>query len=188
VALSIAATIFAALLLQVISVKETVGSWSVILTAVTVLAAAAGSARGNVRSIALPRLRVRRYEAAALAASVAALAGAAVLGLTPLSAPAHTGGETSLWTLPVPHRPDAVTVGAISDELHTQRYTVDVDVDGRLRERFGAVTLAPGATWSRTVTVGGGKPPVEAFLRTTARPASVYQHTTLVRGWPGLGS
>lgn len=188
VALSISTTIFAALLLQVVSLKETVGSWSLILAAVTVLGAAGGYARGNVRSIALPRLRVGRYEAVALLASIVVLGGAAVLGFTPLSAPSHTGTTTSLWTLPAPHDPDAVAVGAISDELHTQRYTVDVDVNGRLRKRFAAITLAPGATWSRTVTVGPGKPPIEVFLRTTARPARVYQYTKLARGWPGLRS
>jgi hypothetical protein len=188
VALSIAATIFAALLLQFASVKETVGSWSLILAAVTVLAAVGGYARGNVRSIALPHVRIGRHEAAALVASVAILAGAAVLGFTPLGAPSHTAGTTALWTLPAPHKPDAVAVGAISDQLHTQRYVVDVDVDGRLRERFTKITLAPGATWTRTVTVGPGRPIVEVFLRTAAPNARLDQHTELARGWPGLGS
>jgi hypothetical protein len=179
IAMSIVATIAGALALEVLGVRLTTAPWMALLAALAVVAAAAAVARGHARSLTLPRVGLRRPELLALAGAVLLLGGAAALGLSPLGAPKGTQGATSLWILP--HGGGAAEVGVISDELRTTRYSVEVTmtVAGQPTTRFGPITLAPGASWTRVVTTGAGSPVVRAVLLRVANPSAVIANVAL---------
>lgn len=186
IAVSVAATILAALLLEVIGAHLTTAPWMALLAALTVATAAAGAARGKARPLALPRVRLGVAQSSALAAALLLLGGAAALGFTPLAAPKGTQGSTNLWicgpengcALPS----DEVEVGVISDQLHAARWRVRVLVAGRSARSFGPITLAPGGTWSHVVATGAGRPVVRAFLYSTGRPATAHRSVVLQYG------
>ena len=177
IAISVAATIFAALVLAVLDVGLTTAPWMALLAAFAVAAVATAGVRGHAQVLARPRIGLRAREIGALAGAVVLLGGAAALGLTPLGAPRGTQGTPSLWILP--HGRGAAEIGVISTELHTKSYTVELSVAGLPASRFGPITLAPGATWSRVVTTGPGEPVVRAVLRTTTNPSAVYRNVIL---------
>jgi Protein of unknown function (DUF1616) len=183
IAISVAATIAAALLLAVLGVGLTTAPWMALLAAFALAGAAGAGARGHAQVLARPSIGLRGREIGALAGAVVLLGGAAALGLTPLGAPRGTQGTTSLWICSKSNGCDlpagTVKVGVISDQLHAASYTVQVSVAGRPGIRFGPVTLAPGATWSRVMTTGHGEPVVRAVLRTTANPSGVYRTVIL---------
>ena len=183
IAISIAATIAAGLLLAALGVGLTTAPWMDLLAALALAAAAIAGARGQAQVLARPSIVLRARETVALAGAVLLLAGAAALGFTPLGAPRGTQGTTGLWicskvngcTLPA----GTVEVGVISTQLHAASYTVQVSVAGRPDVRFGPITLAPGGTWSRVLVTGPGDPVVRALLRTTAHPTAVYRTAIL---------
>jgi uncharacterized membrane protein len=177
IAMSIVATIAGALALEVLGVRLTTAPWMALLAALAVVAAAAAVGRGHARSLTLPRVGLRRPELLALAGAVLLLGGAAALGLSPLGAPKGTQGATSLWILP--HGGGAAEVGVISDELRTTRYSVEVTVAGQPTTRFGPITLASGASWTRVVTTGAGSPVVRAVLLRVANPSAVIANVAL---------
>jgi hypothetical protein len=153
-----------------------------LLTAFTFAAAWWGSSRGHASPLVFPRPSVRRAQAAALAAALALLAGAAVLGFTPLAAPKGTQGTSVLWLVPAPHGRNAVCVGVINEELHNTTYEVSVSVARKLPQQFGPITLAPGASWSRVIRLVLRRPLVNASLSTAASPAVSYRSAVL-RDW-----
>lgn len=170
IALSVTVTILSALLMNAAHIGLQARPWAAILTLLTIAAALAAARRGHLRELRVGRPRLRSSEVAALAVSVLLLTGAAAFGLTPLAAPRGTQGQTALWIVPAPHRSETVCVGVISDQLHTSDYTLALSVRGRALARFGAIRLAPGASWERAIRVGPGRPPVTGVLATTARP------------------
>ncbi|MGA3360439.1 MAG: DUF1616 domain-containing protein [Solirubrobacteraceae bacterium] len=182
VAFSIAATILAGLLLDLLGISLTTAPWMGLLAVLTLAGAAWGSARGLARPIAMPRLRIRRADGAAAAVAVALLAGAAVLGFTPLRAPTGTQETSALWLVPAPNGRSAACVGVINEQLHVTSYEVSVLVAGRPARRFGPITLAPGAGWSTVIAVASGRPAIDASLSTTADPAVTYRSVAL-RDW-----
>jgi hypothetical protein len=182
VALSIATTIFAAILLDAGGVRLKTAPWMGLLALVTLVAAARGSMSGHARALHRPRVRLLRPELLALAGALVLLTGAAALGFTPLGAPKATQGATALWILPAPDGRAAACVGVLSDQTRVTRYTVQLTVAGRPAQRFGPVTLAPGGRWTRVVGVGLGKPVVAAVLRNAAKPSAVVANVAL-RVW-----
>jgi hypothetical protein len=179
IAVSIAATLISALLLDVLGVALTAAPWMGLLTALTLAAAAWGTAHGRSRPLVFRSIPVGRAQAGALAAGLALLAGAATLGFTPLSAPSGTRGTSALWLLPAPQGRQAACVGVINEQLHVTTYDVSVLVAGATARRFGPITLAPGATWSRAIAVGPGRPVINASLSTTTDPSAVYRSAVL---------
>jgi len=176
-ALSVVATILAALLLEAIGVRLKIAPWMGILALVAVAGAALGAARGHERTIAWPRVSIGPARLAALGAAFAILAGAAALGFSPLPAPTGTQGATFLWILP--HGGSTVSVGVINDVTTRRELTVEVAVAGGRVQRFGPVSLAPGASWTRIVATGPGSPVVNAFLREATNPSHVLEHVAL---------
>lgn len=176
-ALSIVATILAALLLQLIGVRLKSAPWMGLLALVALGGAAVGEARGHARALAGRRLVVGPARLAGLAAALALLGGAAALGFSALPAPKGTQGATFLWILP--HGSGAVSVGVISDETQRRAVTVSVAVAGQPLRRFAPVSLAPGARWTRVFATGPGSPIVRAFLRDAAHPSRVVQQVAL---------
>ncbi len=183
IALSIAVTIFAALVLEALSVRLRTLPWMGVLAAVTLAAAARAHTVGHTRTLVFRRPRVPGgIELLPVAGALLLLGGAAALGFTPLSAPKGTQGSTALWILPAPGARGGACVGLVSDQTHTASYTVDVTVAGRPAQRFGPVTLQPGAAWTRQVAVGAGRPLVQAVAHSAAKPAAVFE-TVALRAW-----
>lgn len=183
IAISVASTIAAALLLALVGVRLTTAPWMALLAAFAVVAAASAGARGHAQILARLSIGLRGREIGALAGAVVLLGGAGALGLTPLGAPRGTKGTTSLWIcskatgclLPA----GTVKVGVINTQLHTASYTVQLTVEARPGLQFGPITLEPGASWSRVVATGPGNPVVRAVLRSTAKPSGVYANVAL---------
>ena len=183
IAISLVVTILAALALEASSVTLTNGPWMGVLGGLAIVGAAVAAWRGRARAIVLPRLAIRRAEIAALAAALVLLGGAAALGFTPLGAPKGTQGSTVLWLCDRPNGcrlgATKVEVGVISDELQTRSWVVRVAVAGQAQRRYGPLTLRPGASWSRVIDVGRGRPVVRALLARAAHPAEVFHQTVL---------
>ncbi len=182
VAVSVGVAISSGVILNGIGVRLLAAPWMGVLTAVTVAAAAAATARGHASAVHLPRISLRAREAAALGGALVLLGGAAALGFAPLRAPEATQGATALWLTPAPSGHGVVCVGVISDQLRPATYTVSVKVGRRAPRRFGPITLAPGTRWTRTVSVGPGTPVVVGTLSTSAAPRAAYRRAQL-RAW-----
>ena len=166
IAVSIAASIVTGLLLDLLSVRLTALPWMGLLAALTLGAAARGTARGNARPISIPRLGLRGGE----------------LGFTPLAPPKRTTGNSMLWLVPAPGGRNAVCVGVINQEFHADTFTVEVVVAGAPARRFSPIKLTPGGAWSRVVDVGSRKSVVTATLSKAATPSAVYRNAAL-RAW-----
>lgn len=164
-ALSLSATVISGLALDGLGVGLTARPWMGVLAAVTVVAAAIAALRGHVRVLNRGRVLVRPREAAALAAAVVLLGGAAALGFTPLHAPSDTGDGTGFVGIDRTSRADtAVTLTVINDELQTSSYSLSLTVAGRPRAHYGPIRLAPGESWTRRLAIRPGRPRVVAKL------------------------
>ena len=60
---------------------------------------------------------------------------------------------TEFWMLPSIDNPGRLTVGVRSAETQTQRFDVDITIDGRPFAVFRSLILAPGETWTRQIPV-----------------------------------
>ena len=176
-ALSVVATILAALLLQLVGVRLKTAPWLGLLALVAVGGAVVGEARGHARALARRRLVVGRAQLALLAGALVLLGGAGALGFSALPAPKGTQGATFLWILP--HGSNAVSVGVIGDDTRRHSVTVAVSVAGAPRQRFGPFSIAPGARWTRVLDTGPGSPVVRAVLRDAAHPSRVLDQVAL---------
>lgn len=181
-AVSIAATIGAGLLLALFGVALSAAPWIAVLAVLTIAACARGIALGHDRPIVTPHLTLRGAEIGALAGALALLGGAAALGFTPLPPPSATQGTSALWLLPAPGGRSAVCVGVINEQKHVTSYTVALSVSGGGPQRFGPITLDPAQSWSRVVAVHAGRPVVTASLATTLDPTATYRRVAL-RDW-----
>jgi uncharacterized membrane protein len=182
VALSIMATVFAALLMQAVGVRLEERQWMAVIAVVTIVAAAVGISRGQAHPVVLPHVSVRLREAIAIAGAVVLLIAAAALGFTPLSAPKGTVGDSPVWILPGAGG-NSADFGVINDETSARRYTVELTVVGQPARTFGPFALPPGGTWSRSVVVGPpSKPLTQVFLRYASNPKRVIQSGAL-RCW-----
>jgi uncharacterized membrane protein len=182
ITISIAATIFAALLLQAFGIGLTSAPWVGLLAAVSLATVVIGDRRGHARALMLPHVSLRAAEILALAGAVALLSVAAALGFTPLGPPKSTAGTSTLWILPAPHGRSAVCVGVINQELHASTYSVQLVVAGVPARRFGPIRLASGGTWTRVVAVGSARPVVTATLSKVGSPSTAYRSAAL-RVW-----
>jgi hypothetical protein len=140
---SAAIVALAAIVLDVVGLPLKSTVWAPVLATLTVV----GFGVGSLRDSPSPRRRlrlipVRPVDALMIGASLALIAGAMVLGTTPLRAPAGTPGSTALWIeADGPRRAVAV---ARSGELQTARYAMSVTVDGRRVAASPSFSLAPG--------------------------------------------
>lgn len=180
-ALSIACTILVALALDALTVRLTAGPWLGAIAALTVLAAAIGQTLGHARRLRAPRFAPRAGTLILAAVAVVLLCGAAVLGFTPLGAPAGTAGTTALWLLP--RSSGAVEFGVISGQLHRSSYFVEIHVAGSRAQRFGPITLRSGGCWSGSLATGRGTPRVTATLFRVGAPGTPYRYGVLDAGW-----
>jgi hypothetical protein len=159
---SAAIVVLGAIILDLIGLPLETDVWAPVLVAVTVVA----SAVGYVRHLYLPRTRSqlappRPAGALLIALALALVAGALVLGTTPLSAPGGTPGYTALWIQTNAARGAAAV--ARSGQLHPVRYELSVSVDGRPVVASPSFTLAPGEEYRARVP-----PPLRSGARVTA--------------------
>jgi hypothetical protein len=147
---SAAIVTLAAIIIDVAGLPLEEAVWVPVLVTVTLVA----SAVGYLRHLYLPprRLRLtppRPAHALLIALSLALIAGALVLGTTPLSAPSGTPGYTSLW-IQTNAAGDAAAI-ARSGQLHPARYELSVSVDGRTVGASPSFSLAPGEEYRARV-------------------------------------
>jgi uncharacterized membrane protein len=180
-AISIVASILTGVAVDIAGFKLLAAPWIEVLAVITIVAAAAATARGHERALALPSLlpRLRAAQSLVLLASLLLIAAAAAIGFRPLAPPAKTQGTAALALLEGPGRSAAVCVSVINEEFHVASYRVVVSVAGQGNHALTTTKLAPGATWNREVAVGAGYPVVRATLYRASAPSSAYRHTSL---------
>jgi len=140
-----------AIALDVVGIPLEPTVWAPVLVILTVV----GSALGTLRAGAAARDRglrskwtglrlapVRPTEALMIGTSLALIAGALLLGTTPLRAPGGSAGSTALWIEANGARRAAAI--ARSGDLQTARYELSVTVDGRTVAAAPSFRLAPG--------------------------------------------
>jgi uncharacterized membrane protein len=162
-ALSVAADIAVALVVNALPSGLTTRSWAIGLTCVVLAGCATAYLRGVGARPARderPPIRIRWFDVLVLAVAAAVLTGAAVLARAPLSArPAEAYTILSLVRGPQ----SAVVVGVQSGELRARRYRLVVAGDHVV---YGKSTfeLQPGARLSKRIPVSGPRSAVEATL------------------------
>jgi hypothetical protein len=149
--LSLAVTVLAGLLLNLLPGGLTRTSWTISLTAVTLLACAWPSPQDQNEPLVMPVMRI----AAGYAVAALAIAGTAT-GLAVASAGwQHSPGFAQLWLVPARNTPDA-SLGVRSgySDAETFHLVVRSGLDAVLSWDF---TLGSGQTWQRTISAPAGQ-------------------------------
>ncbi|MDN5001388.1 hypothetical protein ACFQZO_10885 [Bradyrhizobium sp. GCM10027634] len=96
-------------------------------------------------------LPVRTWQIAAIAFAMLLATGAYALAIRD-EATYRQFSYTEFWMLPsVGDRPGQLTVGVRSAETRTQRFDLEITIDGRLFAVFPSLSIAPGETWTRQI-------------------------------------
>jgi capsular polysaccharide biosynthesis protein len=171
----------AALVLDVVRLPLEASVWVLVLVMLTGVAATVGYLRGlPERARKLRLTRPRGTDALLVGLSLALIAGALVLGATPLPAPRATPGSTALW-IEASGRGGASAI-ARSDELRRSSYELAVTIDGR-KVAASTFRLDPGEQYRVAVPSAlkaGAR--IEALLyRLDGRPR-LYRRAELTIG------
>jgi hypothetical protein len=129
--------------------------WAVWFCAVTVGATLVAAGRRDAPDLpAWPGpVRVSLWQGAALALAVLVATGAYTLAIRD-EATDRQFKYTELWMLPpASGDPSRLTVGVRSGEAQTQRFDLEITLDGRPFAVFRSLTIAPGQTWAREIPV-----------------------------------
>jgi uncharacterized membrane protein len=129
--------------------------WAVWFWAVTAGAALVAASRRDAPD--LPAwsgpVRVRLWQGAAIALAVLIATGAYALAIRD-EATNRQFKYTEFWMLPWAYGDRGqLTVGVRSAETQTQRFDVEITLDGRPFAVFRSLTIAPGDTWAREIPV-----------------------------------
>ncbi len=129
--------------------------WAVWFWAVTAVAALVAASRRDAPDLpAWPGpVRVRLWQGAALVLAVLVATGAYALAIRD-EATNHQFKYTEFWMLPwASGDPGRLTIGVRSAETQTQRFDVEITLDGQPLAVFRSLTVAPGDTWTREIPV-----------------------------------
>jgi hypothetical protein len=129
--------------------------WAVWFWAVTAGAALVAAGRRDAPDLpACPGpVRVRLWQGAALALALLVATGAYALAIRD-EATDRQFKYTEFWLLPLAHGdPGRLTVGVRSAETQTQRFDLEITLDGRPFAVFRSLTMQPGETWVREIPV-----------------------------------
>jgi uncharacterized membrane protein len=183
---SVSVAILSALVLDRLPVGLHTVSWTVVLVAVTWVAAAVAKVRREIGPQRVrTRWRVRPIDAVLIVAAALLAAGAVAFARTPLPA-GKVRGYTALWIQPAPEATTpSVRVGIESAEMTTVPFRLDLRVGSSVLYRR-RITLAPGQRWEQAVRVQplevARNSPIQARLYRVDRSPAVYR---LVRLGPG---
>ncbi len=128
--------------------------WAVWFLTVTVLAALVAVRRDAPvwhTWPALPRLRL--WQGAALMLAMVVAIGTYALAARD-EATYRQFKYTEFWMLPSPDgEPGLLSVGIRSAETRAQRFDLEITLDGQPYALFRSLTIAPGETWARQISV-----------------------------------
>jgi hypothetical protein len=187
VALSVSATVLASVGLYFAGVRLDLDSWTVTLTAITVLAAAGAAVRRGPVALPWAGLRARPAPALVVAGLGAAvlLAGAAGLTVRSVSDRTQRTRFTQLWALPPTGGASAATIGIYNHQGASRRYELRVYSNGRL-VRSQLVLVPDRGSFTTTETPPAAK---SADLRVTiavpGRLENVYRWVQVRVGGAG---
>jgi hypothetical protein len=98
-------------------------------------------------------VRIRLRQGATLALAVLVATGAYALAIRD-EATDRQFKYTEFWMLPLAHgEPGRLTVGVRSAETQTQRFDLDISLDGQPFAVFRSLAITPGDTWARDIPV-----------------------------------
>jgi uncharacterized membrane protein len=98
-------------------------------------------------------VRIRGRHVAAFALAMLVTTGAYALAIRD-EASDRQFKYTEFWLLPLAHGdPGRLTVGVRSAETQTQRFDLEITLDGRPFAVFRSLTMQPGETWAREIPV-----------------------------------
>jgi hypothetical protein len=129
--------------------------WALWFLAVTAAAALVAASRRDTPDLpAWPaQARVRLWQATALMLAVLVATGAYALALRDEAA-YRQFKYTEFWLVPSPNGvPGLLTVGIRSAETRTQRFDLEITLDGQPFAIFRSLEIAPGDTWARAIPV-----------------------------------
>lgn len=183
VALSLVIAIVGGLLLNRTGPGLTTTSWALFLVGVTVIAgipavlrSMSGLATGlTPGSVSWTRFLV--YGAAVL------LAATALVVARSSAVQDQARPFTQLWILPGAGS-TAAEIGIRSQESSTQDYLLRVVSGGQVIRQY-ALSLAPGMTWQRTVSVPSRQSGIAAYLYRPNHPGAPYRWVKLAPAQPG---
>jgi hypothetical protein len=126
--------------------------WFWTVTAAAALVAAGRRDTPNPPAWPAPA-RLRLWQGTALTLAVLVAIGAYALAVRDEAA-YRQFKYTEFWMLPSPSgEPGLLTVGIRSAETRTQRFDVEITLDGQPFAIFRSLTIAPGDTWAREIPV-----------------------------------
>lgn len=129
--------------------------WAVWFWAVTAGAALVAAGRRDASDLpSWPSpARVRLWQGAVIALAALVATGAYALAVRD-EASYREFRYTEFWMLPsASGDPGRLTVGVRSAETQTQRFDLEITLDGRLFAVFRSLTIVPGDTWTREIPV-----------------------------------
>ncbi len=141
--------------------------WAVWLSVATTSAASIAACRRNVPDLpSWPApVQVRPWQGAAIALAVLLAIGAYSLALYD-EATHREFKYTEFWLLSSTSvDPGQLTVGLRSAETQTQRFDLEITLDGQLFAVFRSLTIVPGDTWTREIPVPVAGTPQKAEAR-----------------------
>jgi len=142
-------------------------AWAVWLWALTIAAALVVARRGEAPD--LPTwpgwAQVRLWHGAVLTLAVLVATGAYALAIRD-EATNREFKYTEFWMVPwAKGDRSRLTVGVRSAETQTQRFDVEITIDGRPFAVFRSLTIAPGEAWAREIPVSNLAIPQKAEAR-----------------------
>jgi uncharacterized membrane protein len=182
IGLSLAVVMLSGLVLYITPWGLQAASWTVILSAITLVAS--GIAIWRQQQIPVKesnpwRIYLPFRQILLLGLAIVSVGFAVKLAFTPRS-PQNIQGYTSLWILPGPqNQPNTLLIGINSQEFETVHYDLRLTFNGQLYQEWSDISLAPNTQWQQTVSMPTGKGQVEAILYRVDSPGVVYRRVSV---------
>lgn len=129
--------------------------WAIWFCIVTTAAALTAASRSNIPDLpARPKpVRVQLWQGAVIALAAVVATGAYALSIRD-QASDRQFTYTAFWMLPsADGDPGRLSIGVRSSETMTQRFNLEITLDGQPFAVFRSLTIAPGDTWARKIPV-----------------------------------
>ena len=157
-------------------------SWLVILSVVALVASAIAIWRRRkipVEASTPEQFYMPGRQVSLLSLATMVVGFALILAFTPQLSH-KIQGYTSLWVLPESEmQPGTLLVGIHSQELETTHYHLVITFNGQSIQEWLDISLPPGATWQRSISVPGGPGFAEAKLYRVDHPGVIYRYVSI---------